>query len=68
MLADFYYMVLVKNWKKNLGRVYLVCKFYTAISKKAMKKKNAHPTIQKGNVKYDQYAFPDENPSIKMNC
>lgn len=48
--------------------MYLVCKFYTAISKKAMKKKNAHPTVQKGNVKYDQYAVPDENPSIKMNC
>ena len=32
------------------------------------KKKNAHSTIQKGNVEYDQYAVPDENPSIKMNC
>lgn len=30
-----------KTEKKNLGRVYLVCKFYTAISKKAMKKKCA---------------------------
>ena len=69
MLADFYYMVLVKNWKINLGRVYLVCKFYTAISKKAIKKKkNAHSTIQKGNVEYDQYAVPDEDSSIKMNC
>lgn len=35
---------------------------------KGYEKKNAHPTIQKGNVKYDQYAVPDENPSIKMNC
>ena len=55
-------MVLVKNWKKNLERVYLVCKFYTAISKKAIKKKkNAHSTIHEGNVEYDQYAAPDEN-------
>ena len=56
-------MVLVKNWKKkNLGRVYLVCKCYTAISKKAIKKKkDAHSTIQEGNVEYDQYAVPDEN-------
>ena len=63
-----------KTEKKNLGRVYLVCKFYTAISKKAIEKKNAHPTIQKGNVEYDQYAVPDENPSIiglqsnRVNC
>lgn len=25
------------------------------------KKKDAHSTIQEGNVEYDQYAVPDEN-------
>ena len=35
---------------------------------KGYQKKNAHLTIQKGNVEYDQYAVPGENPSIKMNC
>ena len=28
---------------------------------KGYQKKNAHSTIQEGNVEYDQYAVPDEN-------
>lgn len=69
MLADFYYMVLVKNWKKKPWTGVLGMQILYSYFEKGYEKKNAHPTIQKGNVKYDQYAVvPDENPSIKMNC
>ena len=34
---------------------------YSYFEKGYQKKKNAHSTIQEGNVEYDQYAVPDEN-------
>ena len=68
MLADFYYMVLVKNWKKKPWTGVLGMQILYSYFEKGYQKKNAHLTIQKGNVEYDQYAVPGENPSIKMNC